>query len=53
MTAFQDGIGIVEVSILDQDNVLCLDATNWIRFSLAGDATLIDNLGTSDGSRFV
>ncbi|MCH5687750.1 hypothetical protein LWM68_27880 [Niabella sp. W65] len=30
-----------------------MDAVNWIRFGLTGDGTLIDNLGTSGGSRLV
>ena len=43
----------VQVKILDSANVLCLDADNWIQFFLAGDGTLIDNQGTSSGSRKV
>jgi beta-galactosidase len=43
----------VQVKILDQANVPCLDAANWIYFSLTGDGSLIDNLGTSSGSRKV
>jgi len=33
--------------------VQCLDAANWINFSLAGDGILLDDLGTSTGSRKV
>jgi beta-galactosidase len=40
----------VQVKVVDANNVPCLDATNWIRFSLAGDGILLDNLGTSTGS---
>lgn len=40
----------VQVKILDSNNVPCLDATNWIQFSLAGDGALMDDLGTSTGS---
>jgi beta-galactosidase len=40
----------VQAKILDSANVPCLDAANWINFSLAGDGTLIDNQGTSSGS---
>jgi beta-galactosidase len=40
----------VQVKIVDANNVPCLDAANWIRFSLAGDGILLDNLGTSTGS---
>jgi beta-galactosidase len=31
--------------------VQCLDSRNVVRFSLAGEGKLIDNLGTSRGSR--
>jgi beta-galactosidase len=48
-----DKITIVQVKILDEANVPCLDAANWIYFSLAGDGSLICNLGTSSGSRKV
>ena len=37
----------------DDKNIQCLDATNWIRFGLTGDGKLIDDLGTSSGSRYV
>ncbi len=43
----------VQVKVLDNTNVPCLDAANWIHFSLAGDGALIDNQGTSCGSRKV
>jgi beta-galactosidase len=43
----------VQVKILDHANVPCLDAANWIYFSLTGDGSLIDNQGTSSGSRKV
>jgi beta-galactosidase len=43
----------VEAVLLDEHNVHCLDARNWIHFSLAGDGELIDNLGTSSASRKV
>ena len=47
--------GIVQIgsTLLDDKGVPCLDAANWIRFGLAGDGVLVDNLGTSDGSRYV
>jgi beta-galactosidase len=47
------GVATIEVLVLDENGIQCLDAINWIRFSIAGDGTLIDNLGTSDGSRLV
>jgi beta-galactosidase len=37
----------------DANGVLCLDAAHPVRFTLAGEGTLIDNLGTSTGSREV
>ena len=43
----------VEATLLDDAGVLCLDAKNAVRFSLAGVGRLIDNLGTSTGSRLV
>lgn len=43
----------LEARLLDDHNVLCLDARNWIAFSLAGDGDLIDNLGTSSAARKV
>jgi len=39
--------------LLDDKNVLCLDAANWIQFGLTGDGKLVDNLGTPSGSRKV
>jgi beta-galactosidase len=41
----------VSVTAHDPQGVLCLDARNVVRFSLAGDGRLLDNLGTSGGSR--
>jgi beta-galactosidase len=43
----------VQVKLLDRNDVLCLDAVNYIEFILSGDGKLIDNLGTSTGSRKV
>ncbi len=42
-----------EATLFDSNSVLCLDARNVVRFSLAGAARLIDNQGTSTGSRVV
>jgi len=49
----KDGIATIEAKVYDVNQVECLDAKNWIRFGLAGDGTLIDDLGTSSGSRRV
>ncbi|HEY8658463.1 MAG TPA: glycoside hydrolase family 2 TIM barrel-domain containing protein, partial [Hanamia sp.] len=43
----------IVVKLFDDKNIQCLDAANWIRFGLAGDGELIDDLGTSSGSRDV
>jgi beta-galactosidase len=47
------GRATVQATLLDDEGVLCLDARNGVRFGLAGDGFLIDNLGTSTGSRTV
>src|SRR4030095_8199808 len=41
----------IQAKLLDDKNVQCLDAVNWIRFGLAGGGKLIDNLCTYLGSR--
>lgn len=43
----------VEAKFFDTNGVLCLDAQNLVRFSLAGEGRLIDNLGTTRASREV
>jgi beta-galactosidase len=43
----------VEAKLFDASGVLCLDASQLISFSLTGAGTLIDNLGTTRGSREV
>ncbi|GAP72477.1 hypothetical protein [Candidatus Symbiothrix dinenymphae] len=40
----------VEATLLDADGVPCLDARNYLEFSLAGDGNLLDNQGYSAGS---
>ncbi len=49
----ENGIVTLEAKLLDEKNVQCLDAANWIRFGLTGDGELIDNQGTSSGSNYV
>lgn len=49
----ENGVTTVQVKLLDSNNVLCLDAVNWVSFSLSGDGILLDDLGTSRGSRKV
>jgi beta-galactosidase len=43
----------IRVQLLDEHGVACLDAADWIRFGLTGDGKLIDDQGTSTGSRLV
>jgi len=44
-------IAVLQALALDGNGVLCLGARNFVRFSLVGDGRLMDNLGTSTGSR--
>lgn len=48
-----DNVSTLEVRALDARGVLCLDARNFVRFAVAGDGRLIDNLGTSTTARKV
>ena len=48
-----DDVSTLEVRAVDAKGVLCLDARNVVRFGLAGDGRLIDNLGTSTTARKV
>jgi len=43
----------VEALLVDANGVPCLDSRNVVRFSVAGDAQMLDNLGTVGGSRVV
>jgi len=49
----EDGVATVQVKLLDSNDVLCLDAEDFVSFGLIGDGQLIDNQGTSSGSRRV
>jgi beta-galactosidase len=46
-------ITTLEVKLYDANKVMCLDARNIVTFGLTGDGKLVDNLGTSSGSRKV
>jgi beta-galactosidase len=46
-------VAVVEARVFDKDGVPCLDAINLVRFGLTGDGQLLDDLGTSRGSRAV
>jgi beta-galactosidase len=52
-TGEENGIATVQVTMLDDKGIPCLDAANFVRFGLTGDGRLIDNQGTSTGSRYV
>jgi beta-galactosidase len=43
----------VEARLLDGKSIQCLDARDRVWFGLTGDGTLLDNTGTSTGSRSV
>ena len=47
------GIATIQVTLQDNKHLQCLDAVNWVRFGLTGDGKLVDNQGTSSGSRYV
>lgn len=49
----QNDTATLRALVLDDQGVLCLDAREFVRFGLTGDGELIDNLGTSSGSRKV
>ncbi|WP_103935028.1 glycoside hydrolase family 2 protein [Bryocella elongata] len=46
-------IATVEAELLDTNGVRCLDSRAQVRFALAGNGRLLDNLGTPTGSRVV
>ncbi len=48
-----EGVKQIDARLVDANGVPCLDSKKYIRFSLAGDGKLIDNQGTSSGSRLV
>ena len=43
----------IEARLIDDKRVLCLDARNVVHFGIAGDGTLIDDLGTNTAARVV
>lgn len=45
-----EGLVTVEAILQDDKGSQCLDAAQWIRFSLSGEGQMIDNLGTSRAS---
>lgn len=49
----KDGMFMVEVKAYDENDIFCADASNFVRFEIAGDGKLLDNLGTVNGSRYI
>ncbi|PYF71585.1 beta-galactosidase [Pedobacter nutrimenti] len=49
----KEGIATIQVKALDAAGLICLDAINLVEFSLTGDGKLIQDQGTSTGSRKV
>lgn len=43
----------VEAQLCDEKGIKCLDARDYIEFNITGDDKLVENLGTSSGSRKV
>lgn len=41
----------LRASLRDKEGIICLDAGNFVRFGISGDGLLLDNQGTSQGSR--
>lgn len=48
-----DGKITIQAKLYDANDILCLDAKNVVEFGLTGDGKLIENQGTSSGSRKV
>ncbi|HVR63431.1 MAG TPA: DUF4982 domain-containing protein, partial [Polyangia bacterium] len=46
-------VAVVHARLVDDQGVRCLDARDVVRFGLAGDGRLLDNLGTNRGARQV
>jgi beta-galactosidase len=51
VSKYGDGIVLLEIQLTDSEGVPCLDSKDWIYFGLTGDGRLIDNQGTTTGSR--
>jgi beta-galactosidase len=49
----QGGVATLEAHLSDSASTPCLDAANVVRFAVAGDGALRDNLGTSTCARVV
>ena len=42
---------LIEAQLYDANGIRCLDSSDWIEFSIAGDGELLVNQGTATGSR--
>lgn len=51
--SFRGDTVTLQVKFLDKNGIQCLDVRNYAEFIFAGDGKLLDNLGTSSGSRKV
>lgn len=49
----EENLLMVEAQVEDANGLKCLDHSEFIRFGLIGDATLVENQGTSTGSRVI
>ena len=49
----KEGVATIQVKLTDDKGILCLDAADYVTFGLTGDGSLIDDQGTSGGSRKV
>ncbi len=49
----EKGIITLQVKLLDDQQLQCMDAANWIRFGITGDGRLIENQGTATGSAYL
>lgn len=47
----ESSTALVMAELVDDRGQRCLDSRDWIEFGLAGDGRLVDNQGTSTGSR--
>jgi len=51
--AEKNDIATIEVKLFDANKIMCLNSINLVRFGLIGNGQLLDNLGTSSGSKKV
>ena len=49
----EEDLLMVEAQVEDANGLKCLDNSEFVHFAVVGDATLVENLGTSTGSRVI